>query len=227
MKIKTLILPFVLATVVILAVVYIALRKESSANQSSSKREISINQMAVSRQEGNPWVNGNPKAKVVLLEYSDFQCPACASWQQVIELILNKFDGQLRFEFRHFPLESIHDKAFRAALAVEAAGRQGKFWQMHDLLFKNQDKWSENIGIEGTIKQYARDLGLNVDLFTRDFKDPQIKKIVKSDIDLGNKLRITGTPTLFLNNKEIKPKSVEDFENIIQNAIDAAGQKER
>jgi len=136
-----------------------------------------------------------------------------------------EYGQDIRFEYRDYPLQSIHKRAFAAAKAAEAAGRQGKFWEMHDLLFANQNIWTESIGFESIIKKYATELKLNTDQFMNDYNSKVVNDIVKSDIEKGDKLGINATPTLYLNNEKIQPQSEEDFNKLIEEAIDSSKRK--
>ncbi|MEL6803436.1 MAG: thioredoxin domain-containing protein, partial [Bacteroidota bacterium] len=113
------------------------------------------------------WVVGNPEASVVLTEYSDFQCPACRQFFPVVKDILAEYGEQIRFEYKHFPLISIHPFAVPAARAAEAAGQQGKFFEMHDILFEEQPNWSRSSAPEAFFLQYAEQLELDIDMFKR------------------------------------------------------------
>ncbi len=165
-------------------------------------------------------VKGNPEATVTLVEYSDFQCPACAAFQPVVEQLLTEYGDQLRFEYKHFPLFNIHPNAREAAVAAEAAGQQGKFYEYHDALFVNQAEWSA-AAIPGTLFiKYATDLGLNVDQFKRQLKSSILRDKVLAEFNEGRELEITGTPTFFLNGQKMQFDTYESFITQIVSAID-------
>ena len=157
------------------------------------------------------------KSQITLIEYSDFQCPACAAYYPVIKQLVKDFPN-LSVVYRHFPLPQ-HGNARVAAQATEAAGAQGKFWEMHDLLFDNQTAWSEEKNPESIFIAYAKSLGLDLDKFKTDSNSQETKTKIQADIQSGDK-EITGTPTFFLNNQKIQnPKGYDDFRSTIEKAI--------
>src|SRR3989338_6117231 len=114
------------------------------------------------------WIKGNRDAKVVLIEYSDFQCPACAFYHPLLKKFSDEFGDKLAIAYRYFPLPS-HQNAKSAAYAAEAAGRQEKFWEMHDLIFDNQKDWKDKQSTDEVFINYAQTLNLNLDQFKMDF----------------------------------------------------------
>jgi len=166
------------------------------------------------------WVRGNPDASVTLIEYSDFQCPACATYEPVVHQILEEFDSQMKFVYRHFPLRSIHRNAEGAARAAEAAGLQGKFWEMHDRLFDGQSAWAQSNNAQETFEFYAQELGLDVERFRDDMKSGVVKDRVNEDYSSGTAARVGGTPTFFLNGKKLdSPASYQAFKVLIENEL--------
>ncbi|KKT80132.1 MAG: Protein-disulfide isomerase [Parcubacteria group bacterium GW2011_GWF2_44_8] len=165
-----------------------------------------------------PHVKGNPDASVVLVEYSDFQCPACATFQPVLADVLDQFGDSIRFEYKHFPLP-IHPLAEPAARAAEAAGQQGKFFEFHDVLFANQLSWSNSVNPAIPFVQYADELGLDVDTFKRHYNASLIRDRVREDLAEARQLELTGTPTFFLNGEKMVISTYEDFVNQIASAI--------
>lgn len=139
---------------------------------------------------------GPKEAKITLVEYSDYQCPACAQMSKVINDLSQAYANDLKVVYRHFPL-SFHKYARSAAYAAEAAGKQGKFWQMSDLIFANQTKLSETIFAE-----LAKELNLDMEQFSRDFASEEIKKKVERDTEESYALQIDGTPTFYINNQK-------------------------
>lgn len=169
------------------------------------------------------WVAGAPTATVELVEYSDFQCPACGFYYPWVKQLQAKFASQLKFAYRYFPLSSIHKDAQLSAEAAEAAGQQGKFWEMHDKLFDNQAVWSESDSAESIFSGYAKDLGLNITKFATDLKSDATSARVAADYDNGTSIGVNHTPTFFLNGKEIQnPTSYANFEELISQAVTAA-----
>ncbi len=165
------------------------------------------------------WVKGNREAKVVLIEYSDFQCPACAYYYPLLKKLAEEFGDKIVIAYRHFPLPN-HQNAKPAAYATEAAGRQGKFWEMHDLIFDNQKDWSDKRNAEETFVTYANSLRLDIEKFKNDFASPEIKDKVENDYQSGQKARVNATPTFFLNGKKIaNPRNYDELRNIINQTI--------
>lgn len=165
-------------------------------------------------------VKGGPNAAVTLVEFSDFQCPACAAFQPVVKGMLEQYGEQLRFEYKQFPLPPrIHPFAMQAAMAAEAAGQQGKFFEYHDLLFANQDTWAKAAVPTSYFIQYASDLGLDLDLFKLHMRSSVLRDRINADLAEGQELAITGTPTFFLNGEKMEIESYLDFAKQIAYAI--------
>ncbi len=165
-------------------------------------------------------IKGNATSSVVIVEYSDFQCPACRTYYPVTKELIAEFGNQIAFVYRHFPLTSIHKNSEFAAQAAEAAAKQDKFWQMHDLLFEKQDEWADATNVKPIFESYATLLGISVPQFKIDLNSKKIKDFVKAQRTRAIKLKLQGTPTFFVNGKQIKnPTSVEAFRLIIKNAI--------
>ena len=166
------------------------------------------------------WVRGNIGAKVILIEYSDFQCPACAAYYPILKSLEEKFGSQIGFVYRHLPLSQIHANAELAAMASEAAGRQGKFWEMHDLLFENQTTWAKDPGAKEVFIGYALELQLDEGQFANDLDSDDLKNKISSSYSEGISIGIGGTPTFFLNGKEMSsPRSYAEFEKVISEAL--------
>lgn len=165
-------------------------------------------------------VVGKGTTGVTLVEYGDFQCPFCGAYYPVLKQVKAEFGDQIKFQFRHFPLQSIHRNAFAGSRAAEAAGLQGKFWEMHDLLYENQTAWSESSSTNTIFEAYAKQIGLNVDQFKQDFTSDKVNASINADMAAGNKLNITGTPTFFIDGKKVDiGQSVADFEKVIKAEI--------
>ncbi len=173
---------------------------------------------SVKAPDANDWVKGAPlqDAKVTLIEYADFQCPACGAYYPYVKQLGQEFKN-LSIVFRNFPL-SQHANAWPAAQAAQAAGQQGKFWEMHNMLFDNQDTWAGSASPEEIFNAYAQTLGLDMAKFKTDFNSSETKTKIQADYT-GGASQIDGTPTFFLNNQKIKnPQSYDDFRSIIQQA---------
>lgn len=170
--------------------------------------------------KADDWIKGSKQARVVLVEYSDFQCPACGAYYPLVKKLNQDFGDKLLIVYRHFPLTSLHRNAQAAARASEAAGKQGKFWQMHDMLFEQQQSWSEENNVEGIFAGYAVSLGLNKETFLKDLNDASVTGKVDRDRQGGEALRVNSTPTFYLNGKKMdSPGSYELFKKLVEATI--------
>src|SRR5438105_5221068 len=150
-------------------------------------------------------IRGNPDAPVTLEEYGDFQCPPCGMFAAFVGQLEKEYDSRLRVVFRNFPL-GVHEHAREAALAAEAAGLQGRFWEMHDVLYREQAAWSKAPNARELFESYAGTIGLNLDQFRKDIDGVKARERVDSDHALGDSLGIKLTPTLYINNRPVDPK---------------------
>jgi protein-disulfide isomerase len=167
-------------------------------------------------------VKGVAGAPVTLIEYSDFQCPACAIYYPMVNRLHEEFGDQLQIAYRHFPLTTIHANAALAARATEAAAKQDKFWEMHDLLFINQSDWPSGAARDN-IFGYAESLGLDMDQFEQDIDSDEVKDKVSDDRTSGQRAKISGTPSFFLNGQYIEnPRSYNDFAELIRNEFSSS-----
>ena len=144
-------------------------------------------------------VHAQGMGEITLVEFSDFQCPACQSVQEPLKQILKKYEGKITFVYRHFPLTSIHKNAQLAAQASEAAHLQGKFFEMHDLLFAKQTEWSGLSDPREMFASYAEQIGIDKDKFGSDIDSQQAKDNVSVDLLSSTRFRLSGTPTFFVN----------------------------
>jgi protein-disulfide isomerase len=163
-------------------------------------------------------VRGQPGAPVTLEEFGDFECPSCATQAEAISKLEQDYGPRLRVVWRNFPLE-MHPHALEAALAAEAAGLQGRFWEMHDLLYKDQAVWSKALDVHPFFSMYARSLHLDVERFAKDSTSDEVKVRVVSDRDEGVSRGVKNTPTLFINHHEVRPPFSSER---LREAIDAA-----
>ena len=159
---------------------------------------------------------GNQEAKVVLMEYSDFQCPACRSYYPILKQLSTEFSDSVLFIYRHFPLLSIHPNAEFASRASESARKQGKFWEMHDLLYEKQNEWARTANVLETFESYATLLLLDTDQFKTDFSSQDVVDFVRAQRIHATGIGLQGTPSFFLNGRQIQnPQSYEEFKKII------------
>jgi 2-hydroxychromene-2-carboxylate isomerase len=143
-------------------------------------------------------VRGAPMAPVTIIEFSDFQCPHCAAAHQELDRLMREFEGQIKLIYKHFPLGG-HERAIPAARAAEAAARQGKFWEMHDVLFARQQALEDD-----DLDNYARQLGLDVERFKTDMSSPEVQARIDADRREGERLTIQGTPTMYVDGRLLR-----------------------
>lgn len=165
---------------------------------------------------------GAGKEGVTLIEYGDLQCPACKSYYPIVKQIKEEFGDKITFQFRHFPLNQIHPHAYQASRAAEAAGLQGKFFEMHDLLYENQDSWSGLSDVTGVFEGFAQQLGLDMTKYKNDVISAEVGASIDADIKEGNKAGANSTPTFVLNGQKIEknPQSLEEFKQLINDKIE-------
>jgi protein-disulfide isomerase len=170
-----------------------------------------------SKIEANEHVLGNPTAKVQLIEYGDIQCPACASFAPSIERLMKENSDWIYFSFRHLPLNSIHKNADEGARAVEAAGLQGKFFEMVNLMYGKQSEWSAMPDPGGKIQEYASQLQLDSGKFLSDYNSAAVKDRIASDLATAELAGFNSTPTLVVNGKKIaNPSSYEKLLELLK-----------
>jgi protein-disulfide isomerase len=159
---------------------------------------------------------GPENAPVTLIEYGDFECPYCGQAHPVLQDILEDMGAQIRFVFRHFPLIQIHPNAEKAALAAEAAGEQGRFWEMHDVLYENQTALTDE-----DLLQYAQDVGLDLAAFDEAVGSPRHLTRIRQDFMSGVRSGVNGTPTFFINGK--RHNGSYEYPVLLQAIREAAG----
>jgi len=164
-------------------------------------------------------VKGNPTASVTLTEYSDFQCPACAQFYPVIKDLLVAHGDSLRFEYKHYPLITVHPYAVPAAKAAEAAAQQGKFFEMHNKLFENQPVWSNSGNPATFFATYAGEIGLDVGLFKRHMKASTIEDEINESFQEAQALGLRSTPSFFLNGQPMEFTTFDEFKTQIEIAL--------
>lgn len=150
-------------------------------------------------------VYGDKNSKVIVIEYADFQCPGCASFDKVTTSVRKKYQDHIAFVYRHYPLSTIHPNAFASAASAEAANKQGKFWEMSEQLFLSQSEWERASASERDkiFQGYASSLGLNIEQFRADVASKQTANAINYDRALGAKAGVSATPTMFLNGQKI------------------------
>jgi protein-disulfide isomerase len=178
--------------------------------------------------EPSQHTTGGGKSGVVLVEYGDYQCPACGQYYPIVKQVVEANKADITFQFRNFPLVQIHQNAFAGARAAEAAALQNKYWEMHDILYENQQTWGTASNPNTYFEAYAKQLGLDVEKFKTDMGSNQVSDLINADIAEGQRLGANATPTFVLNGKKLEqnPRSLDEFNKLISEAIKAkTGQK--
>ncbi len=164
---------------------------------------------------------GTAGAGITLVEYSDFQCPACASTYPIVHRLADAYGEEIQIVYRHYPLRQIHPNAQLAAQASEAAAAQGKFWDMHDSLFNTQAQWSNERNPKDFFIELAESLSLDIEKFEEDLTSSQVKNAVNEDYSSGSRSGVQGTPTFYINGERLQnPGSYAGFERIIEELIE-------
>jgi protein-disulfide isomerase len=176
---------------------------------------------------GNGHAKGNLEAKVTIVEFSDFQCPACGAAFPAAQQMFEQFKDRIRFVYRHFPLTGLHPFAVSAAEASECAAEQEKFWEMHDSLFQQQSSWTAASNLDEAkqnIRSIADSLGLDLPSFDQCLSSREKLSKVQEDMDAAVRFGINSTPTFFINGKMVRGgMTVETFSREIEAALAKAG----
>ena len=165
---------------------------------------------------------GPANAPAQIEEFGDFQCPPCGAFHPILEQMEEEFGNKLRVTFRHFPLPN-HQHALRAASAAEAAGLQGKFWEMHKMIYEHQKDWKDQFDVRPVFDGYARTMGLDVERFNKDIGSSLVAQRIITDGKRAQSMGVGGTPTVFLNGREVPFESLapEKLRVLIQREIDS------
>lgn len=158
-------------------------------------------------------------AKVTIEVFNDYECPPCAIFNEKLQIVERKFPDDLQIIIRHFPLVNIHKQAMLEAQAVEAAGMQGKFREMSDLILEKQQKWKSEESPQDSFVDYAKKLRLNIQTFKSDLESQQAKDRIDADVERGKSLNLKGTPTVFLNDKELGFPELDELETLIKKIL--------
>lgn len=203
--------------VVFIGVVVVSKNKDDPANSSNGNSA-----------DGSNYVVGAGTAGVSVVEFGDFQCPACRSYYPVVQQLKDKYGDRIKIQFRHFPLVQIHQNAMVGHRAAEAAGRQGKFWEMHDLLYERQQAWDSSANPKVIMEDYAAELGLNIDKFKADFVSESVNKVISADIKAGQAVGASSTPTFVINGQKLDklPTDVAGFSQLIDEQIAKQGNQQ-
>jgi protein-disulfide isomerase len=231
-------LPFLIIAVVLVAAVLVAWNLKQSAVEvpvaatptpnSSQNPSQSASPAKVAEPGANPpHAIGDAKAPVTLEEFGDFQCPPCGALHPILKTMEQEFGPRLRVIFREFPLAAVHQYALAAARAAEAAGMQGKFWEMHDLLYENQKSWSNAFDVRPVFEGYATKIGLNLEKFRRDLSSEAVGQRILQDGKRGRSLGVIGTPTVFMNGRDVPLETLlapDKLRTLINNELAVRGQ---
>lgn len=183
-------------------------------------RDINLGEYSLDEVAEFEWTKGSEEASVILVKYSDFECPACGAYYPLAKQLAEEFEDDLLFVYRHFPL-GIFRNSELAAMASEAAGQQGMFWEMHDIIFDAQSEWSGRLDARDLFVSYADEIGLDVEQFETDLNNNDLLNKIRSDRQSGLRARVNSTPTFFLNGERIQnPQSYEAFRNLIIGAME-------
>ncbi|HYW35814.1 MAG TPA: thioredoxin domain-containing protein [Balneolaceae bacterium] len=186
---------------------------------SNSKGQASSSSSASARQNSK-------QPRVVLTEYADFQCPTCGYFYPIVKKLKKTYGDTLKVRYRYFPLNS-HSHSRLAARAAQAARNQGKFQAMHDMLFKNQDKWDDSGNPQQIFIDYAKRIGLNIKKFKKDLNAAKTQKIVMQQKKEGEKRGVNSTPTFFINGEEVTslPRNFKQFKALLDIYVKEARHK--
>jgi protein-disulfide isomerase len=212
------VLPFVIIAVVLAAGLLTAHYLQGSTSESPHPATSAPNAPAANKtippNPGDPGADpphtlGNANAQVTLEEFGDFECPPCGLLHPVLKMMESEFGPtKLRIVFREFPLVPTHQHALAAARAAEAAALQGKFWEMHDMIYEHQKDWHEAFDVRPIFEGYATKLGLDLEQFRRDNTSEIVERRIFQDGKRGHSLGVQGTPTVFLNGREVPFESL-------------------
>ncbi len=189
------------------------------------------NNSVIAASEQNGYIadhtSGSESKKILLIEYGDYQCPSCGGASPHVKTLMEEYGKDVTLVFRNFPLTAIHPNARAAAAVAEAAGLQGKFWEMHDRLFEGQKMWEQTPNAQTTFDQYAQEIGLDMAKFKADRESTDVMSVINKDLDDVKKIGGTGTPTFAINGKKVEnPGTGEALTKMIEDAI-AANEKKQ
>jgi len=170
-------------------------------------------------------VAGPANAPVRLEEFGDFECPPCGIFHPILKQMQEEFGDKLQVTFREFPLVPAHQHALAAASAAEAAGLQGKFWEMHHLLYEHQNEWKKEFNVRPIFEGYAKQIGLDIERYKTDMNGDLVAQRIFADGKRGHSLGVSGTPTVFINGREVPFENLpaEKLRVVIQNDLRNSG----
>jgi protein-disulfide isomerase len=195
------------------------IRQKQAQQEAEYRKQVADQQAAEASRvhdidiSGSP-VRGDAKASVTIVEFSDFQCPYCASSEALIKQVLDAYPGKVKLVYKHLPLVSIHPNARPAALAAAEAMEQGKFWEMHDKLFQNYSQLSRE-----NLSNIAKQVGLNMDKFEKAMQTEAHKGIIDKDLAESQRVGVRGTPSFFVNGRKVMSRDFDTFKRMIEEAL--------
>ncbi|MDQ3800649.1 MAG: DsbA family protein, partial [Acidobacteriota bacterium] len=197
--------------------------RNNSANRTSNSGSAVPNYATAPAGASPAHFKGGQSAKVVIEEFADYECPTCALLHPTVQQLQAAYGDRIKIIFRNFPLQ-IHPKAYDASVAAEAAGLQGKFWEMQNQIFTNQKFWSTASDHRKTFEDYAQKIGLDVERFRNDVSGMAAKTRVDADMQRARALNVGGTPTFFINGRLLSYEETKDF-NLFRQIIEAELQR--
>jgi protein-disulfide isomerase len=218
-------LPLAIIVIVLIAAVVGGMILLRSSRQSSNSNAPTPDPALDVKGAEPPHIRGNPNAPVTLEEFGDFQCPVCGTYYSELKKIEAEFGDKVRVIFRQYPLIPMHEHALMAAQAAEAAGLQGKFWEMHDKLYENQTTWTPAKDLVPIFVDYAKQIGIDPDRFMKDLNGEQVAQRIFQDGKRVHALGLQGTPSFFVNGQEAKGDQwkPDGLRQMIKDAIAASG----
>lgn len=213
-------IPLLLGTIIgtVLLIIGVAVFFSKSAPVTDNPQATPVDQAVL--MDGATKIKGKPEAGITIVEFSDFQCPACKGYQPTIEQILKDNPDTVKLVYRHYPLDEIHPNARLAAQASEAALEEGKFWEFHDKLFATQDEWAEIADKKQLLEkfaEYAEELKIDKQAFIAKIESESVTQSVQKDRDFGNSLQVQATPTFYVNGvKTAAPQLLQTVQSLSQ-----------
>jgi protein-disulfide isomerase len=194
------------------AAVFLSRNADSSPENAASPTHVEV--------KGGVHFRGPERPQLTLVEFGDYQCPSCGAYHPFVKEILSRYPQKLRLEFHHYPLISIHPNSMAAAIAAEAAGEQGHYWEMHDALFEHQQEWAGSPNAQEQFVSLAGRLGMDTNKFTQSMKSPVLQERILKDVAQAQDLKVQAVPTFFINGEQTHIKlSMEDFVQVIEDHL--------
>ena len=205
-------LTIIAVAVIIAAATAVFLSRQSSAPVSENSAD-----SPASLTSGGGHLRGPENAPFTLVEFGDYQCPSCAAYHPMVTEVMRRYPDKVRLEFHHFPLLSIHPNSMGAAIAAEAAGEQGRYWEMHDLLFEDQMQWAQMPNPEPEFIALANRAGLNANQFMKSLRSPEIQQRVLQDVVRGREAKVDAVPAFFVKGQHIPlPHNIQEFSQLVE-----------